>query len=115
MNRDLLASSLYHHPDFKFNCAQAIAYRWAFSFDEAQIRALEFQKFGGGNAPEGMCGALYAGLERLSGNSGAQLQLKSLFQDRASSPSCVEIKNANQLTCKACVELVDDFLAQTLA
>ena len=110
MNRHLKASDLYHHPELKFNCAQAIAYKWASSSEEAQMRAIEFQKYGGGKAPEGACGALYAGLERLANNQEAQELLKEQFMSSSSSLACREIRKTNQLACKGCVELVDQFL-----
>lgn len=110
MNRHLKASELYHHPELKFNCAQAIAYKWATSTEEAQIRAIEFQKYGGGKAPEGACGALYAGLERLANNSETQELLKKRFLSSAASLACRDIRKTNQLACKGCVELVDEFL-----
>ncbi len=114
MNRHLKATELYHHPELKFNCAQAIAYKWATSEHESESKALEFQKYGGGKAPEGACGALYAGLERLTGNSSAQESLKSRFNHSATSLACRDIRKINQLSCKGCVELVDNFLAETI-
>ena len=114
MYRHLKASELYHHPELKLNCAQAIAYKWASSSEEAQTRATQFQKYGGGRAPEGACGALYAGLELLANDQEAQKLLKEQFVSRASSMACRDIRKTNQLTCKGCVELVDNFLALRL-
>lgn len=111
MNKHLNATELYHHPELKFNCAQAIAYKWAKSDVESHEMAVKFQKFGGGQAPEGACGALYAGLERLGNNSVAQGELKEQFKNVATSLSCREIRKVNQLSCKGCVQLVDEFLA----
>ena len=115
MNRHLNATELYHHPELKFNCAQAIAYKYASSEEAGQAKALEFKKYGGGNAPDGLCGALHAGLERLSHDQRAEIELKNVFKTSASSLACHEIRKENQLSCKGCVQLVDEFLYSQLS
>lgn len=114
MRRSFKSVELYHHPEFKFNCAQAIVYKWAESDAISDHLATDFKKFGGGNAPEGKCGALYAGLHILNGNDAAQQSLLAEFQTSSTSYACREIRGANKLNCKGCVELVDNFLEKTL-
>ena len=79
------------------NCAQAVAA----GFDREDLLAA-FAVCGGGRAPEGCCGALYAALELLPEEK--QDLARQEFARTAGSEKCAEIK-ALGFPCKECVAL----------
>ena len=52
------------HAEHRGNCAMSVAYAFSRSSGKTEKEALEtaemFRNFGGGRAPNGTCGALYA-------------------------------------------------------
>ena len=89
------------------NCAQAVAA----GFGNEQLAA-EMQTCGGGNAPNGFCGALYAAL-RLTDQS-KHADIIAEFTAAAQAAECRNIKGADKpYPCSECVrkaaELVEKF------
>ena len=89
----------------KLNCAQAVlkAFKDKFGLSEESIE--RFGTCGGGRAPDGQCGALYA----------AKVILEKAYPDRikecedafladAGSTQCREIRASRKLSCVGCVE-----------
>ena len=85
------------------NCAQAIVK----NYDENMVE--HFSDFGSGNAPEGMCGALFAGLNILKDKE-LQDRLKSEFEDAAGSAKCIRFTKDRRLSCTKRVVLVQKIL-----
>ena len=89
------------------NCAQSVA---AGAGREELVP--EFAACGGGRAPEGLCGALYAAL-RLAPES-AHDRLRQAFAAKAGAVTCREIKTGSGFPCEECVrlaaELTEEFL-----
>lgn len=77
----------------RLNCAQAVAA--AFGKDPQA-----FASCGGGQAPDGWCGAAYAAAH-LTGNPEA---IRSVFHQLAGAVTCKAIRQARQLPCPGCVE-----------
>ncbi|MHB9139575.1 MAG: C-GCAxxG-C-C family (seleno)protein [Victivallaceae bacterium] len=106
------ASDKFHGAE-NYNCAQAVL-----KFMDEQVTVSselleQFKQFGGGRAPAGICGALYAASyilknEKLTG------ELEKLFEDTACSKCCREIKTAGRLSCAGCVDLAADFCSDKL-
>lgn len=89
----------------KLNCAQALlkAFQEEFNVPEEDIQAAA--KLGGGKAPHGECGALYA----------ARLLIKDHklihtiahdFETLAGSTKCRSIRKQNKLSCGRCVAVI---------
>ena len=85
------------------NCAQAIVK----IHDESKVE--QYSKFGAGNAPEGMCGALFGGLGIL-GDDEVQSKLRSEFEKAAGSAKCIRFTKDRRLPCKDRVALVQKIL-----
>ncbi|WP_005032490.1 hypothetical protein [Holophaga foetida] len=77
----------------RLNCAQSVAA--AFGVDPQGFAA-----FGGGQAPEGWCGAAYAAAH-LTGNPEA---IRNAFQEKAGAITCKAIRQNRILPCPGCVE-----------
>lgn len=95
----------------KANCAQAVASVFT---DElgAEVDLASFDSCGGGRAPGGECGALYAAKTILEkSNRSEQIPtLEKSFQEQAGALSCREIRGAKKLPCIGCVKHCAEFL-----
>lgn len=85
------------------NCAQAVA---AGAGREDLVSNLSAS--GGGRAPEGLCGALYAALQLVREEN--QEQLKQDFAAAAGALTCREIKNNSKYPCSECVRTAADLV-----
>lgn len=112
------ARDFFHDPIHHYNCAQAILKAFQEKYNLPDKIIIDFAKYGGGRAPEGLCGALYAAnylilnIPALSQHSPKLYQtLCAAFSAKASAITCKEIRKAKQLSCEGCVDLVDAHLA----
>lgn len=79
------------------NCAQAVA-----AGAGRDDLVAELANYGGGKAPEGMCGALYAAM--LLVPEACRDNVRKKFADFAGSDICVTLKMRNRTSCIRCVE-----------
>ncbi|MFA6102585.1 MAG: C-GCAxxG-C-C family (seleno)protein [Victivallaceae bacterium] len=106
------ASEKFHGVE-KYNCAQAVL---KFFEDHAAVspeKIEEFKLFGGGRAPDGVCGAIYAA-EHILNDRTLIDELKETFKREAGSHCCREIKAAGRLSCAGCVDLAADLCAEKI-
>lgn len=89
----------------KMNCCESVAYVFQ---DEIPLTAEELQSFagfGGGRAPGGYCGAIYAAkylLEKKGSPKAAEID--RIFVELAGSPKCRDIKALRKVSCLVCIE-----------
>ena len=95
------ALSTFRNP---YNCAQAV--QAAFEDNPAETERLA--SCGGGKAPEGLCGALYAALT-LSDESNTQI-IRTKFREIVGAETCQEIKSKCKTSCPNCVEAASTIL-----
>jgi len=90
-----------------YNCAQAIlkGFEQEFSIDNSQIDT--FRAFGGGRAPLGVCGALFAA-QQLAPHKATELQAD--FIKLCGSAYCRELKQQRKVSCEECVKVADRLL-----
>ena len=89
----------------KHNCAQAViaGFKDKFSLEDELVAT--FAAYGGGKAPEGCCGALYAAQQILKNESAAEIEkCNAEFIKSAGSSKCKEIRSMKKLSCVGCVE-----------
>src|SRR3989339_622148 len=94
------------------NCAQAVlsAFKNEMRIDENLISLA--QVYGGGGAPEGVCGAYWSGkaiIEKYCCPEKSE-EFEKYFKEKASSLSCKEIRAKRQLPCLGCVEEAANFI-----
>ena len=87
------------------NCAQAVA---AGCGRDDLVESLK--GCGGGKAPEGCCGALYAAL--LLSSKNRHPSVKEIFKNKAGSEFCKEIRAAGKTPCVKCVEIAAGLVIQ---
>lgn len=97
------ASDFFAEVPRRYNCAQSVA---AGAGREDLIPAMA--AMGGGRAPEGICGALYAALQLLPEEKQAAAMAE--FQNTAGSMLCREIKSGTVFSCAECVALAEQLL-----
>ena len=91
----------------RLNCAQTILNAFKDKFDLPEDFIEQFGASGGGRAPEGQCGSLYAAkvmLEKVHPNIIKDCE-DALFSS-AGSTKCHEIRASRKLSCIGCVEKV---------
>lgn len=87
----------YFHGEEKYNCAQAVLA----AYDPQHEKIAGAKAFGGGRAPEGLCGAFHSAKELL-GEERFQEMLHE-FEEAAGGLSCQVIRPLGKLSCKECV------------
>jgi Putative redox-active protein (C_GCAxxG_C_C). len=95
----------------RMNCAQAVlsAFQKKYNIEENLVEA--FQNYGGGRAPEGLCGAYYAVKYILSTYDKDKVSdLEKYFVENAGALECSNIKGLKKLSCVGCVEKSSEFL-----
>ncbi|MCE5302153.1 MAG: hypothetical protein LLF97_03470 [Planctomycetaceae bacterium] len=97
----------HFHQRQGYNCAQAVlkAFAARAGFDEACIGA--FSRFGGGRAPDGECGALFAA-KSLFRDRAAQQAIENIFVRAAGDATCRAIRKGKTFTCGQCVQTAAD-------
>lgn len=100
------AEWFYHHPDYGYNCAQAIAHCWTGDPDLVGI----MKQCGSGRACEGHCGAIHAARIVASALNMNVPKLEEEFTQQAGSLKCMEIRRIRKLTCRQCVEMAHNIL-----
>ena len=107
------AISFFHRKPENYNCAQAIllAFQEEFNIDDEKVHV--FKAFGGGRAPKGYCGALYAALS-LDLPQEVKNEIESKFIQAARFITCREIKINKTLSCIECVQLAENIVNQAL-
>jgi len=99
----------------RMNCAQSVicAFKDKFGLNEEVIEA--FRAYGGGRAPDGLCGAYYAAKYLLHKDSEEKAcELENYFLEQAGAVKCHEIRGAKKLSCLGCVEKSSEFLNNIL-
>lgn len=94
------ALSVFRKDPARLNCAQSVLFAWREVAGDTSLAVADLKPFGGGRAPEGLCGALHAAC--LIAPARAE-QLKARFAARMGSPYCKELRAAKVHSCEACV------------
>lgn len=88
----------------RYNCAQAVLKAYASPINLGYSCLQRFSHFGGGRAPDGECGALFAAKAILQDHA-AKREVEEEFVSIVGSKTCKEIRNGRNFTCSQCVQL----------
>lgn len=109
-----LAQSVFRRPPLRLNCAQAVAHAWETRAGGLPAGlAQELEDCGGGRAPGGLCGALYAATRLAAAPAEAEKRLGD-FAAAAGNIRCREIRRSGAISCGACVGLAAELLETAL-
>ena len=95
------------------NCAVAVARAVDEKFS-GKIDPANFACYGGGNAPDGICGALFTARQIIKSDSKGVKLLEDQFQERGGALTCTEIRMNRKLPCTGCVDLAAELLEKHL-
>lgn len=100
------ATKVFRRAPERLNCAQAVldAYQSVSGKHVASLAA--FKAFGGGRAPGGECGALYAACQALPDSAAA---IRAAFAARTNTTLCRELE---AIPCTECVALAAELMQQ---
>jgi len=95
----------------KLNCAESVSRSYAEARNFAHKDMDSHADCGGGQAPQGHCGALYAALHilELSGKD-KKKECEDFFLSCAGALTCKEIRRLKKLSCSGCIEKAAEFL-----
>lgn len=96
----------------RMNCAQSVISAFKEKFD-LSIETIDlFKAYGGGRAPDGLCGAYYAAKYILENNNTEKISndLEKYFLNQAGALRCFEIKKLQKISCLDCVGKSSEFL-----
>ena len=94
----------------KLNCAQSIVHAFQEKFSVSADSVETFSIYGGGRAPEGECGALYAVKTLLKNHPERIKACEDILVSHAGSTKCREIRSGRGLSCAGCVEKIAECL-----
>ena len=95
MNPVEKALETFRQPPHMYNCAQTVCA----AFGRTDL-VDEMKACGGGRAPEGMCGALYAATRLLPDKAAEMVEG---FRAVNGATCCRDLKGANRVPCQECV------------
>jgi hypothetical protein len=101
----------FRRPPERLNCAQSVLYAYHRVSGETAIPLLDMKAVGGGRAPGGLCGALYAACTITPEKAES---LKNRFAEKTGSVVCREMREANQHPCEVCVSEAAQLLEHEL-
>ena len=101
------ALKVFRQPPERLNCAQAVLHAWREVSGDTSIALADLKPFGGGRAPDGLCGALHAACMVAPGRAEA---LKQHFAARLGSLYCRELRAAKVHPCETCVVQATELL-----
>jgi hypothetical protein len=97
----------YFRGEHRYNCAQAVLKAYASLAGLGDPCLERFSQFGGGRAPNGECGALFAAKAILQ-ETAAKRKTEEEFIRAAGSNKCRAIRKAQTFTCAQCVQTAAD-------
>ncbi len=98
----------------RYNCAQAVlkAYAPVTGADESCLE--RFAQFGGGRAPDGECGAVFAAKSLLE-DADARKAVERDFVTLTGTMRCRDIRTGRRASCEQCVQTAADALYSQLS
>lgn len=107
-----LTNYLGKNAERRMNCAESVVNGFQEECKISREMMEEFHSYGGGKAPEGLCGSYYA-VKVLLEKMNAADKIESLIEEfikEAGSVQCKEIRQNKRLNCQGCVEISSKYL-----
>lgn len=100
MEKELVEKAVanFRVPPTMYNCAQTVA-----SVTENEDIISDMKSCGGGRAPDGLCGALYAAI--MISPADRRDEVRKEFRKRLGGETCTELKQDLKVPCPMCVRV----------
>ena len=102
----MTSASDFFHREENLNCAQAVLKY----FNAPPEKIAEYKAFGGGRAPEGLCGALHAARLLVDDEEKFRNLLEEFAARSGGAITCRALKNEAGFPCPACVNLAAELV-----
>jgi hypothetical protein len=102
------ALAVFRKPPERLNCAQSVLYAWQQLSGRTDLSVARIKAAGGGHAPAGLCGALYAACIAAPERADS---LKRDFAVRMGSLFCKDLRTADEHACRTCVAIATELLS----
>lgn len=99
----------YFHGVERYNCCQAVLKTFQKCYEVSDEIILDAKRFGGGRAPDNICGALHALYLLAPAQEDA---LTRVFQKEVGSHFCSDIRSKKLLSCRSCVGVASAIFAE---
>jgi hypothetical protein len=106
-------SAVEHYQSRRGNCAQSVALAWKDKKQPESDHHIRFSGCGGGQAPEGLCGALHAACE-LGGEQHKEALKEKFSRLAAGHATCREIRRNRVMPCSECVAIAAGLLEELI-
>ena len=103
------AVNAFRKPPHRLNCAQAVAHAWVSDPASAQAVLAEHADHGGGKAPAGECGALFAACRVATRQGRNDTTVRQRFAAVHGHTACRELR-ARRVACEECVRVAADLV-----
>ena len=100
-----IALKYFRKPPGYYNCAQVVLKAFQEDYQISNDDISEFAKYGNGKAPNGLCGAYFAGLELLKSKPELIEEFTTRFQEKSDNLTCYDIRSKDSMSCKNLVRL----------
>lgn len=109
------ALEFFHDQANNWNCAQCIlkAYQSRIRLNDEEIER-DYRCKGGGKAPEGLCGALYASRVLLGEDTKEAAELTEAFRKELGAVTCLGLKKEMHVPCARSVSTAETLLEKAL-
>ncbi len=95
----------------KLNCSQAIIAAFGDKLSISKETMDLFASYGGGKAPDGECGAVYAAKFIIKNTGkGSEEECNNIILAHAGASKCREIRQLKKLPCVGCVEKMAEYM-----
>ena len=101
----------FRRPPERLNCAQSVLYAYQKVSGHSAVPLSDMKPFGGGRAPDGLCGAIYAACTVAPDKAE---RLKARFAEITGSLLCRELRKADEHPCEVCVSTSAQLLEKEL-
>jgi hypothetical protein len=106
------ALAVFRKTPERLNCAQSVVYAWQQLSVRTGLSVASVKAAGGGHAPQGICGALYAACLAAPERTDS---LKTDFAVRMGSLFCKELRTADEHACRTCVATATELLSAAIS
>ena len=101
-------TAIDYHQQRRGNCAQSVVYAWNLKTQDSRNSEETFAACGGGRAPGGLCGAVYASCELAGANAAI---IKQFFAEKTGGfLTCRDIRMTKKMACSECVGVAAELL-----
>ena len=112
MSDRVCSTHFFHLKPQCYNCAQSVLMGFQHQFNLPESLITDFKNYGGGKAPNGICGALYAANYLLSLRNLPPVSKE--FSLRVGASTCKQIKGETHTLCLDCVQMADSLVESHL-